>query len=113
MRGQVRIQKKPQIGGRQAGSYKRWILLNIIRDQPVVFGIAELPEIPPGAEPGKTEKTFVLGSQLRFLVQRPAIDPIGKEISEQPEPQYGRSNKQRGGTNRGQSQADRQGNRKA
>ena len=81
---QVRIEQKPQIGGRQAGSYQRRILLDIIRYQPVVFGIAELPEIPPGAETRQAEKTFVLGGQLRFRVQRLAIDPIAKEIREQP-----------------------------
>ena len=112
MRGQLRIEQKPQISGRQAGSYDWRILLHIIRYQPVVFGIAEFPEIPPRAEPRQAEKTFVLGGQLWFPVRGPAIDPIREEIREQPEYQYGRSNIQRGGTNHGKKQAvakERQG----
>ena len=97
MRGQLRIQKKPQIGGRQAGSHQRRILLDIIRYQPVVFGVAEFAEVPPRAETRKAEKALLLaGSIAAFCVHGPAIDPIRKEIGKQPESQDGRSNKQRG-----------------
>ena len=70
MRGQLPIQKKPQIGGRKAGSYQRRILLDIIRDQPMVFGVAEFPEIPPRAKSRQTEEALVPGDSIEASYPR-------------------------------------------
>ena len=50
VRRKARIQQKPKIRWRNVMSYERGILTNDVRDQPILFRIAELAEEPPGAQ---------------------------------------------------------------
>ncbi|KAG0919213.1 hypothetical protein G6F31_021211 [Rhizopus arrhizus] len=77
MRGQVRQQGQPQIGGRGAvrGRGRRPVL-HVVRDQPVVFGPAVPIEERPGLARQQAQELVLAGRQRGFRDDgRPAQAP--------------------------------------
>src|SRR4029079_3415737 len=87
------IQKKAQVGGRNACRDGGRFFLHIIRDQPVVFLGTELGEIAPGAKRRPLQKQFVLVGSFAAQGPRRQVQPHRNPLAAAPQQQDGQRGK--------------------
>src|ERR1700747_2316818 len=80
-----RVEKKAEVGWRDAGRDFRALLLDIVGNQPIMLLCAELGVIAPDAERCSTEEPSIA---LRFLPSRSArrtVQPYRNRLAEAPQ----------------------------
>ncbi len=83
------VQKKAQVGGRNARRDGGRFFLHIVRNQPVVLLGAELGEVSPGAERGAAKKQLVLVGSFVAHRARRQVQPHRNPFAATPEQQDG------------------------
>src|SRR5262249_38099609 len=79
-----RIEQKSDVGWRHSCRDGRWLLLNVVRDQPIVFGRAEFREIAPDMQSGATKKNHLFTGRLIAGCWGSRVKPQGRRLAKSP-----------------------------